>query len=79
MMATNAAEHRIEVLRLFKSREWMAIPAEAQDAASHRAVKWLVGRGWLEADPVRFLTDFRITDTGYDVLASAGGDVTGWG
>jgi DNA-binding IclR family transcriptional regulator len=77
---STAAIQRLEMLRRFKSREWEVLAqlglTKPQD---FRIVNWLVDKGWLETHPVRFLTHARITDTGFDILAQAGGDVTGWG
>lgn len=70
---------RIDVLRLFKSREWMAIPGQIQNRHGFRALNYLTEKGWLEQHDERYLTDYRITDDGYEILAQTGGDVTGWG
>jgi hypothetical protein len=70
---------RIDVLRQFKSREWQAIPGPLNNRPGYRALNYLTDKGWLEQHPVNYLSQYRITDTGYEILAETGGDVTGWG
>lgn len=72
--------HRFEILRKFSQRGWQAVAALGiTHARDIRALNWLVDRGWLEQHPDRYLTDYRVTDAGFEVLAQAGGDVTGSG
>ncbi len=72
-------QHRLEVLRAFRESGWQQIPQELQAKHAQRAISWLVEKGFLERHPEHFLTEVRITNPGYDALAHAGGDVTGWG
>lgn len=72
-------QYRLEVLRTFRERGWQFIPQNYQTRVPQRAISWLVEKGLLERHPDHFLTEIRITDAGYDTLAQAGGDVTGWG
>ncbi|AWB20623.1 hypothetical protein DA075_06545 [Methylobacterium currus] len=72
-------QHRLDVLRAFRESGWQMIPMELQRKDGQRAISWLVEKGFLERHPEHFITEVRITNAGYDVLAQAGGDVTGWG
>lgn len=73
----SASEERLRVLREHKSRDWTGYnPANARQG---RIIGWLIDKGWMETHPDAFLSQVRITDLGYDVLAQAGGDVTGTG
>lgn len=78
-MTISMQAYRIEVLRAFQARGWTGIPIEHRSQRGVRALNWLTEKGWLEQHPTRFLTDYQITDDGYEVLAQMGGDVTGWG
>lgn len=78
-MTGSLQAYRIDVLREFKSRDWMTVPGHLQSRQGVRALNYLTEKGWLEQHPVRYLTDYRITENGYEILAQTGGDVTGWG
>jgi hypothetical protein len=73
----SAAEERLRVLRDHVDRDWHQI--NGLDVRRNRIIAWLVNRGWLESHPTSFLSQARITDIGMEVLAQAGGDVTGTG
>jgi hypothetical protein len=73
----SAPEERLRVLRDHVDREWHEI--NGLDTRRQRIIAWLVNRGWMENHPTSFLSLARITDVGYEVLAQAGGDVTGSG
>lgn len=70
-------QQRIDMLRAYRSREWTLVEEVLRPRL--RIIDWLVDRGWLERHPEMFLSHVRITDTGFEILAQAGGDVTGWG
>lgn len=70
-------QQRIDLLREYRSRDWTLV--EETQKPRLRIIDWLVNRGWLERHPEQFLSTVRITDAGFEILAQAGGDVTGWG
>ncbi|KOX53885.1 hypothetical protein ADL19_15050 [Streptomyces purpurogeneiscleroticus] len=74
----SASEERLRVLREFKDREWQDV--DSLSPIKNRMIAWMVSRGWLERHPDNFLTQARLTQRGYDILAQAGGDVQacGW-
>lgn len=79
MKAADSQVLRMEILRRFKSREYEnLISIGIQTPQQFRSVAWLEKRGLLEPHPERFLTDYRITEHGYETLAQIGGNVEAW-